>query len=306
MRVGVWGAGNLGLPLVRRLLTTAWASEVHWTTRSHAQLQPCVWDLEHGLSFSPACHRIEVHPQPVGPDDAFLGCIDVLVVTAGGKVPQGGTRDDVYATNRDIFRSAVLPVLRGFEGIVVVVTNPVDLVSRLVHVEGDMPAAQVIGLGTVVETARLRWVLSDLVRPVRAPRDIWAFAVGTHDEHFVPVHTREAVAPHYDPDRFADLCAVSRAEVARAAERVKRAQHATVHPIVEGVVSVLDAVATDRRALLTVSTLDPDDPDQLFYSVPCAVGAAGVLERHHELLDAAQDALAAGKDNLRRLLREVP
>lgn len=52
MRVGVWGAGNLGVPLVRRLLSAPWASEVHWTTRDHAQLQPHIWDLEHGLALS--------------------------------------------------------------------------------------------------------------------------------------------------------------------------------------------------------------------------------------------------------------
>ena len=306
MRVGVWGAGNLGVPLVRRLLSAPWASEVHWTTRDHAQLQPHIWDLEHGLALSPCCHRIEAHPQPTQPGEGLLGLVDVLVITAGGKVPKGGSRDDVYAQNRGIFRSTILPVLQGFGGIVVVVTNPVDLMARLVHVEGGLAAERVLGLGTVVETARLRFVLSDLVRPARSPRDIFAFAVGTHDEHFVPIHTREAVAPHCDPERFADICRVARGEVARAAERVKRAQQATVHPIVEGVVSVLEGLATDRRSLLTVSTLDSADPDRLFYSVPCVVGAAGVIERHHELLEGRMGELAPGKENLRRLLRQIP
>jgi hypothetical protein len=183
--------------------------------------------------------------------------------------------------------------------------------ARLVYREAIGDDRRVLGLGTVVETGRLRVALADHLRPSRAPRDMWALAVGTHDALFRSVVRREVVCPHYPEDEFAAAVRQATDEVIRAAARVKVAatldssnRGATIHPIVEGIVLVLEAIASDRDALLTVSVRDPGSPRDLFYSVPCRVGRRGVSERLSRLCDEeAADGLAKCREGLLRVLQ---
>jgi malate/lactate dehydrogenase len=130
--------------------------------------------------------------------------------------------------------------------------------------------------------------------------------VGTHDERFVPVVTPSlGIGAGIEPDLLPGVLEMARQEVAMGAARVKAGGPATRHPIVEGIVRVCEAIAYDRRALLTVSVLDPSTPEGLFYSVPCTIGAAGVLERHTELLrePAVEAGLEVCRAGLRNMLR---
>ena len=106
---------------------------------------------------------------------------------------------------------------------------------------------------------------------------------------------------------LADLVSLAKGEVARAADRVKTEDGSSVHPVVEGVVQVLEAIAFDRRSIITVSVLDPATPDELFYSAPCCVGQSGIVMRHAEILDLppVRSALTTGCDAMRTILREA-
>jgi malate/lactate dehydrogenase len=89
--------------------------------------------------------------------DRMLSQIDVLVLTLGNRVPSGSTREQMFKLNAAVFRSSVLAALSSsFKGIVLVITNPVDLMARLVFREAHLDKNRVIGLGTVVESARLQ------------------------------------------------------------------------------------------------------------------------------------------------------
>jgi L-lactate dehydrogenase len=301
MRVAVWGAGNLGSPLVRRLTMSPHISEVRWINRSRERIAGDAIDIEHGLAFAPTCHWFDWQPETAA--EAVLGESDVVVLTAGQGVPPGDQRAAQYHDNQRFYRDKVLGSLDGFAGIVLVVTNPVDLMARLVYQEGLGDDRRVLGLGTLVETGRLRVALADHLRPARTPRDIWAFAIGLHDPSFLPVAQREVLCPATTAEDFDDALRQARGEVAWAADRVKQGGGATVHPIVEGIVTVLQAIATDGHDLMTVSARDPETPDNLFYSVPCIIGRQGVITRCADLCPASD--LAACRAHASDLLRSI-
>jgi L-lactate dehydrogenase len=214
----------------------------------------------------------------------------LLVLTHGVGVTKDRNRQQCYAENRDIFRVTALDLCRSFAGVVLVVTNPVDALARFLHVEAGIPWHRIIGLGTLVETARARASLSEYLMPQRPARDVPAFGLGTHDDNFV-LYVPSEVALEPEREQVLELV---RKEVVAGAKRVKELapkgddeKPATVFPIAESVVAVARALAHDSRALLTVSTLDHADPDRLFYSVPCFVGASGIRDQYLDMIDVA-------------------
>jgi L-lactate dehydrogenase len=279
LKVAVWGAGKIGSAVVRRLTTLTSVSQVRWVNRSTVVAE--VLDIEHGLSFAPSCHHISAHAQEEARE--VLETSDMLVLTLGARVPVGGTRAGVFAENRAMYLEQVLPVVRDFTGVILVVTNPVDLVAREIGKEGGIDPSRVVGLGTVVETARLQAALASHLQPWVRPADVHAFAVGTHDPMFIPVAVRERLCPTRSPEEFLITLEMARVEVTKAAACVKELGAAgTLHPIVEGVASIVDTVSADKRSILTVSTHDPGSG--FWYSVPCVVGRAGVVRRCLDLI----------------------
>jgi len=303
LRVAVWGAGSVGIPLAYRLTISPYVSELYWINRSLDNIRKRRIDLVHGLPFAPACHTISACSQ----DEAAraLRCVDMLILVLGAAVAPGENRVQKYVPNAALYRADVIPRLAGFQGIVLVVTNPVDLMARLVLLEGRVSPQRALGLGTVVETARLRAAISEWLSPQRPGREIRADCVGTHDPEFVPII----------PDDLgggARLSAVARSavleEVANGARRVKEEaqKRSSIHPIVEGTIAVVEAVASDAKRILTVSVVDAATGDHLFYSVPCTLGRAGVEYQHRDGLQAGpvKDGLDRCIVSLRKALED--
>lgn len=305
MRIAVIGGGTIGTGLVRRLVTTAFVSEVTWVNRSLPKIVPDIIDLQQGLAFSPSCRRVIGYPADSRGAKALRGA-DVVVLTAGAGVPPGGTRRDVLVPNAKIVEQSV-QLLAGYEGVLVVVTNPVDMMARAAALARGLPFERTIGLGTIVETARLRASLASRVSPVRAAREVWAYAVGTHDDLFVPVPIEHiGLGSTVNDDELQVMIASARDEVIAAARRVKGAGgDGTLFPIAEGIVAVIDAIVHDTQAILTVSVHDPETDDDLFYSVPCRVGRVGAIERIVPDVPSVHDGLQRCRDRLRSDIAEL-
>ena len=306
MRIAVWGAGEIGTGLVYRLATTPYATEIYWITRTYKNIISRVIDIEQGLALCPACKliraidQIDVH--------LILKKFDVLVLTLGSRVDDGVTREDLYTKNRDVFRASVVPVLSQFKGIIIVVTNPVDLMARLLHVDTGFHHSRIIGLGTVVETARLRYCLSSYFIPKQNHREISAYAIGTHNKFFVPVIPPDCRNESgLDPVELERIIEHARREVNSGPQRAKQDGLSTRHPIIEGINSILTNIAEDRKEVLTVSTLDPDNQDNLFYSMPCVIGSIGIIRRENcdSFSQEAQEALKKCTGALRIVLDEA-
>jgi len=300
MNVGVIGAGTIGAGLVRRLVTTTFVSEVTWVNRTlEKKVEPEIIDLQQGLAFSPSCRRVIGRPADSRGAEA-LRRADIVVLTAGRGVRPGGTRGDLLVENARVVEGYVR-LLADYPGVLVVVTNPVDMMARTAARARGVPRQRTIGLGTIVETARLRASLASRVSPVRAAREVWAYAVGTHDDLFVPVPI-----DHLGPGGTEQgislqiMIESARTEVIEAARRVKASGgDGTLFPIIEGIVSVIDAVVHDTRTILTVSVHDPATDDDLFYSVPCRIGRDGAGERIVPDMPSVHDGLDRCRERLR-------
>ncbi len=173
MKVAVWGAGQVGLPLAYRLATCDFVSGLVWINRDVSKIAARVVDIEHGLALVPCCRSAEAIEQQDAKE--MLAECSLVVLTQGAPVSDGGNRDALLATNQTALQSAVA-ALEGFNGIVLVITNPVDGLTRWIHEQAGLPEERIVGLGTVVETARLRCALAGLVVPAVPPRSIWCFA----------------------------------------------------------------------------------------------------------------------------------
>lgn len=301
MKVGVIGAGTIGAGLVRRLVTTEFVSEVTWVNRTLEKIEAEIIDLQQGLAFTPSCRRVIGRPQDTRGSKA-LRHTDVVVITAGKGVPQGGTRRDVLTSNAALVDEIVRLLLADFEGVVLVVSNPVDMMARTAALARGAPFERTLGLGTIVETARLRASLASRVSPVRAAREVWAYAVGTHDDLFVPVPIDHlGLGTVIEKAELSSMLESARGEVIAAARRVKAAgRDGTLFPIVEGIVSVLKTIAHDTQTILTVSVHDPETADHLFYSVPCRIGRTGALDRIVPEHAGVHDGLERCREQLRK------
>jgi len=289
----------VGTALVYRLASTQFTSEIHWINQTLANIEYRAIDIQQGLALARCCRTIESYEE----DQArrVLPEIDLLVLTLGARVTEDLRREGLYPENRRIYREKVLPALEGYKGLVLVVTNPVDLMTRVFARETALAPRRVMGLGTVVETARLRASLGSYLTPRHPAREVQAFMVGTHNEHCVVVAPERGVAQGTGLDP--KVIAAARREVVLGADRVKLDTRSTLFPIVEGAVAVSRALATDAGSILTVSVLNPEDADGLCYSVPCILGRAGVIQRLTGCL-ADQD-VEAGVKKCREKLRSV-
>jgi L-lactate dehydrogenase len=301
MRVCVWGAGTIGRGIARRLVSEPFVSMLHWVNRGES-VRGCVVDLKHGLAFAPSCHEVLSYLQA----DAAraVSRSELVVLTHGVGVTEGSDRASLYPHNRAIMRETVVEVLRGFTGVVLVVTNPVELLARSIAREAVLDRKQVIGLGTLVETARARAARADYLSPSRPARNIPIHAVGTHDEHVVLQLDGDQ---GLEPEQRGPILERVHHEVTAGAKRVKQFIDGTQCSVVEAAVEVARAVANDSRTLLTVATLDQQDPDGLFYSVPCILGQSGLYERRDDILDPqTREALTGGQEAMRAVLRAHP
>lgn len=302
MKIAVWGAGTLGYGLVFRLMTSEFTSEISWINRSFEIIDSHSIDFRHGLAFSPACKEINCFSQ----ENAKFGLTDasVLVICNGCGVKKGQTRNDIYKSNKVIFDASVIKAIKesNYQGIIVVLTNPVDLMTRYLYKETKLPSNRIIGLGTVVETARLQRALSDyLVTAERCnPNQIWSFAIGSHDRNFVPVIINDFIGPGCQSKLINRPRIVNQIinEIAQAANRVKEAsleegsteqnyKAGTMFPIVEGAYCVIKAIALDLGEILTVSVFD--EKTDLYYSLPANIGRNGIDFIHRNFLDELVD-----------------
>lgn len=138
-------------------------------------------DLNHGLAFAKSNMKISA--------GTYRDCkdADIVVISAGVAQKEGETRLDLLQRNTEVFRSIITPVVKsGFDGIFLVATNPVDIMTRVTYELSRFGASRVIGTGTSLDTARLRYLLGDYFTV--DPKNIHAYVIGEHgDSEFVPV-----------------------------------------------------------------------------------------------------------------------
>lgn len=244
-------------------------------TRSRADVR----DLNHGEAWA---------PDPVSVNFGDYGdCRDaaIVVVCAGVGQKPGETRLDLLATNLSIFEDIVGRVMAaGFDGIFLVATNPVDILSYATWRFSGLPAAQVIGSGTSLDTARLRFNLGRYFEV--ATTNVHAVVIGEHGDSELPVWSSASVAGRSIPKRLAirpemraDLDEIF-AATRDAAYEIIGAKGSTSYGIGMALARITRAVMSNQKVTLPVSTLLTGQygHDDVFIGVPASIGRRGVRE----------------------------
>jgi L-lactate dehydrogenase len=272
--VGVVGTGWVGASVAISTLHAGIAEELLLSDARHEVAEGEALDLSHGSSFYPsAVVRAVASAEQMRDTDA-------IVVSAGRGGKPGESRLDLLRDNAAIARGIVAP-LRGYRGVIVVVANPVDVITRVIADATGLPPARVIGTGTVLDTARLRQVLGRELN--LSPKSVHAQVVGEHGDSEVVLWSSATVGglplrkvAGWDTNREPALAT----EVRTAAYEIIRRKGATNHAIGLTTAAVLKAVLRDQRQVLTVSRVQEGvaGVSGVALSLPAVVGAGGVAE----------------------------
>lgn len=238
-------------------------------------------DLNHGLAFAKSNMKIYCGEYPDCKD------ADIVVIAAGVAQKEGETRLDLLKRNTEVFRSIITPVVKsGFDGIFVVATNPVDIMTRVTFELSRFGASKVIGTGTSLDTARLRYLLGDYFTV--DPKNIHAYVIGEHgDSEFVPLSqvmlaTKRVTGILDDDKNSYTYEAMQRIEeeVRTAAYKIIEAKSATYYGIGIALTRIVKAILGDENSVLTVSAKMSGEygTKGVFIGVPSIIGRNGVKE----------------------------
>ncbi len=251
-------------------------------------------DLNHGLAFSGTSMKIYA-----GDYDECRDA-DIVVICAGVNQKPGESRLELLKRNAEVFETIVDPVVRsGFSGIFIVATNPVDIMTRITYELSGFEPHRVIGTGTTLDTARLRYLLGEYFRI--DPRNVHAYVIGEHgDSEFTPwsqalLATKPISKVLQDnSNKFSqnDLDQIS-TEVRNAAQKIILAKRATYYGIGMAITRIVRAVLSDEQSVLTVSGRLRGEYGRknVFLGNPCIIGRNGI-DRTIEL-SLTQDELKA-------------
>ena len=238
-------------------------------------------DLNHGLAFAKSNMKIYA--------GNYHDCkdADIVVISAGVAQKDGETRLDLLQRNTEVFRSIVIPVVRsGFDGIFLVATNPVDIMTRVTYELSRFGAGRVIGTGTSLDTARLRYLLGDYFTV--DPKNIHAYVIGEHgDSEFVPLSqvmlATKQVSVILDDDsndyNREDMQKIEE-QVRTSAYKIIQAKSATYYGIGMAMTRIVRTILGDENSVLTVSAklCGEYGVRDVFAGVPCIIGRNGIKE----------------------------
>jgi len=277
-KVSVIGAGMVGSSLAYTLMVERVAGELVLVDINAERARGEALDINHALSFSA--------PTSVRAGE-YSDCADsdVIVITAGLAQKAGETRLSLVQRNVEVFRQIVPRLMEvASRAILLVVSNPVDVLTYVTMKLSGLPWQRVIGSGTVLDTARLRF---ELGRKCGVdPRNVHAHIIGEHGDSEVPVWSLANVAgvrfPTYcklcgrgcPPEEFDELFQ----RVKDAAYEIIRLKGATYYAIALGATRMVEAVLRDQKSTLTASTLLQGQYGlaDVCLSLPVVLGRGGV------------------------------
>lgn len=300
--VGIIGMGWVGSSVAMSALQTGAVRELMVNDLRTAVAEGEAMDLAHGASYYPPA---SVRVATVEQMRAGTGAI---VIAAGqGAMPGGEDRLAALQQTAGIVRS-LGEQLRGYEGLVIVVTNPVDVLTAVFAAAAGMPTNRVIGTGTMLDTARLRQVVS--VELGLEANSIHAYVVGEHGDSEVVLWSSARVGatalrrwPGWDATREAAIAD----EVRRAGYEIIRRKGATNHAIGLVTARLLRGIMRGERHVLAVSKVQEEGAYRgVALSLPTVVGGDGATRVvAPEMTQEESEALGRSAEVLRRALVSV-
>ena len=303
-KVVLVGTGFVGMSMAYTMLNRGGVNELVLIDIDKNKTKGEEMDLNHGMPFAPQKMTIKAGD--------YNECKDaqVIVITAGITQKPGQTRLELVETNAKIIKDITKNIMNsGFNGVIIVASNPVDLMAYVVYKVSGLPSNQVIGSGTVLDTARLRYILSDYLNV--SSKNIHAYIMGEHgDSSFVPWNhayvgckkITEIIKNNND-----EVCKLDEIHqnVVNAAYEIIEKKKATYYGIGMSLYKIVKSVLDNDNSILTVSTFLKDGKygqDDVYIGVPAVINKNGVRELLElELSKNEQEKL----DNSCRIIKEM-
>lgn len=271
-KVVIVGCGNVGMAYAYALVNQkTYVSDLVLIDINVDKTIGEVMDLNHCLPYSPSNMNIRV--------GNYQECKDakIVVITAGANQKIGETRMDLIYKNADIFKSIITEIKKsGFDGIYLIATNPLDVMTYLTLKYSGSSYEKVIGTGAALDTARLRYLLGEELNI--CPKDIDAYVIGEHgDTEFIPWSNANVgfkkITDYLKEDKLNEI----EDKVRNSAYEVIERKGATCYGIGTCMVRITNAILEDKKVILAVSSYDKKN--DVCISTPTTVGSMGVSRK---------------------------
>ena len=307
-KVAVVGLGFVGSASAFALMQSGLLSEMVLVNRDMSKAEGEALDISHGLPFAK-------------PMKIYAGTYDdivdaaVIVITSGAGQKPGETRLDLVRKNVEVYRSIIPEIAkRDCEGILLIVSNPVDILTSAAVKLSGFPENRVFGSGTVLDTARLKYLLGEHLNV--DSRSVHAFIIGEHGDSEiaawssanvsgVPLHNFCEMRGHFEHEKAMYEIAEG---VKNSAYEIIEKKKATYYGITMSVKRICEAIVRDEKSILPISSIQHGQYgiEGVALSMPAVVGKNGVETLVPiELNEAEQTALRQSAETLKQVLNDV-
>lgn len=300
-KVVLIGTGFVGMSMAYSMLNRGGVAELVLIDIDKEKTIGEEMDLSHGLPFAPQKMKIKAG------DYEDCSNAQIVVITAGAAQKPGQTRLELAEINAKIMKDITKNIMAsGFDGIILVASNPVDLMTYVVSKVSGLPNNRVIGSGTVLDTARLRYLLADSLKV--NSKNVHAYIMGEHgDSSFVPwnhayVGCKKITEVVKDNKKLDEI----HKDVVNAAYEIIEKKKATYYGIGMGLNRIVRAILDDENSILTVSTYLENKYGQndVYIGVPAIINSKGVRELVELNLDEKEQEKMNNSCNIMKDMRK--
>ncbi len=306
-KVVLVGTGFVGMSFAYSLLNQGGVNELVLIDVLKEKAEGEAMDLSHGVPYAPAKMKIKAGDYDECKD------ADIVVITAGINQKPNQTRLELVQTNAKIIKEITENVVKsGFNGIFVIASNPVDIMTYVVAKVSGFPKERVIGSGTALDTARVRYLIGEYLGV--SSKNIHAYIMGEHgDSSFVSWENayvgckkmKDIMKDNNHP--MSDLAEIHK-DVVNAAYEIIEKKKATYYGIGVALTKIVKAILNDENEIMTLSSYQRGEYNQegLYIGVPTIIGANGVKEiLELKLTDEDQAKFDNSCNILRDIIKEI-
>ena len=304
-KAAIIGCGFVGSASAFALMQSGLFSELVLVDAVHEKAEGEALDISHGLPFA--------RPMDIRAGDyADIADASIVVVTAGANQKPGETRLDLVKKNIAIMKSIMNEIRPlNYQGILLIVANPVDILTQTAIRYSGLPEHRVFGSGTVLDTARLKYLVGEQLEV--DSRSVHAYIIGEHGDSEIPAWSCASVGVvpildifkmrgYRNPNEVMDAIAE---DVKNSAYEIIERKGATYYGVAMSVKRICEAIVRDEKSLLPVSTMlhGRFGIEDVVLSVPAILGRNGVESQVPiRLSEEEQDALRASAKTLKQIV----
>ena len=271
-KVVIIGCGNVGMSYAYALINQrTYVNKLILIDINKERVEGEVMDLNHCLPYAPSKISINIGD--------YNDCKDarIVVIAAGANQKPGETRTDLINKNASIFKKIVNNVMAsGFDGIFLVATNPLDVMTYLTYKYSGLPSSRVIGTGTSLDTARLQLIIGKKL--CINPKNIGAYVIGEHgDSEFIPWSNANISLQNIKEFFTQEELKQIESDVRNAAYEIINKKGATYYGIGMALVRITNAILGNENTILALSVYDKEN--DVYVGLPAILNKDGVERR---------------------------